>query len=157
MARQEPVPVRKWLGIELPAIIPARRNTLIAASIGSKVFVGLVTIFVFSSFIDGYDLQIYYQAVGNIIHGMLPWANDVIFYYPPLAFAPMVIAYAVSLLGGYLGFVLAMWALMTACDIVTTLCIYYIGLKLYSEQTAFIAAMLSATAFSVAYFVLTRF
>jgi len=157
LARQEPVPVRKWLGIELPPIVPARRNTLIAASIGSKVFIGLVTIFVFSSFIDAYDLQIYYQAVGNIIRGMMPWANGVIFYYPPLAIAPMLIAYAVSLVGGYLGFVLAMWALMTACDIVTTLCIYYIGLKLYSEQTAFIAAMLNATAFSVAYFVLTRF
>jgi hypothetical protein len=46
---------------------------------------------------------------------------------------------------------------MLICNIVTTLCVYYTGLKLYSEKTAFIAAMLNATAFSVAYYTLCRF
>jgi len=50
-----------------------------------------------------------------------------------------------------------MWALMIICDIVTTLIVYYIGLKLYSEQTAFIAAMLSASALSSAYFIIIGF
>jgi len=156
-ARREREPVRKWFGMELPAINPERRNILVAASVGSKIFIGLVTAFVFNSFIDAYDLQIYFLAVRNVLMGVWPWANGVIFYYPPLALAPMLIAYAASAVAGGYGFVLTMWALMAACDIVTTLCIYYIGLKLYNERTAFIAAMLCATAFSAAYYSLTRF
>jgi hypothetical protein len=71
----------------------------------------------------------------------------------------MLVAYVLSplLRGGDLGFMLAMWILMTICDIITAFCIYYIGLKMYSERTALTAAILSATALSVAYYTLTRF
>ena len=54
-------------------------------------------------------------------------------------------------------FILAMWALMLICTMVTTFCVYYIGLKLYSENIAFTAALLNATAISVAFYVLCRF
>ena len=50
-----------------------------------------------------------------------------------------------------------MWVLMLVCGIITTFCVYYIGLKIHSEKTAFIAAMLNATAISVAYYSLCRF
>ena len=88
----------------------------------------------------------------------MPWADGVEFYYPPLAFVPLLIAYAISLVGGgFLVFALAMWALMLICNIITTFCVYFIGLKIYSEKTAFIAAILNATAISVAYYTLCRF
>ncbi len=105
-----------------------------------------------------YDYNIYYLAMRNVFHGLLPWASGVDFLYPPLSVLPMMIAYVISLAGGEtLYFVIAMWALMITFDIISTLCVYYIGLKLYSERTAFVAAMLNATALSVAYFTLTRF
>lgn len=138
--------------MQLPGINPAHRNIMIAASMVSLAFVWFVNLP-----INVFDLVIYYKAIINVLHGMWPWANGVEFYYPPLAFAPMLVAYVFSLIVGSSGFVLGMWLLMISFDIVTTFCIYYIGLKLYSEQKAFVAAMLNATAVSVAYYVFTRF
>jgi hypothetical protein len=144
--------------MNLPKISATRRNILILSPIITIVAVSIFGAMVFGSFTDLFDFQIYYQAVQNILHGQLPWAYGVEFYYPPLAFVPLLIAYAISLIGGgFLVFVLAMWALMLICNIITTLCVYYIGLRLYPERTAFIAAILNATAFSVAYYTLCRF
>jgi hypothetical protein len=93
----------------------------------------------------------------NILNGLAPWASGTTVMYPPLAFIPMMISYGVSLASGMIGFIVSMWVLMVICDIVTIFCIYWIGLKLYSERTAFLAAMLYATAISVAYYSLTKF
>ena len=144
--------------MNLPKINPAHRTILIVSPLITIVAVGFFGLIFFGSLTDLFDFQLYYQAVQNILHGQLPWASGVEFYYPPLAFVPLLIAYAVSLFaGGFLGFAIALWALMLICNIVTTLCVYYIGLRLYPERTAFIAAMLNATAFSVAYYTLCRF
>jgi hypothetical protein len=141
----------------LPKIIPKHRNILIITSIITKIFVIFLTTYIFNSFVDMWDYQIYFRAIQNIFNGTFPWTSGVTFYYPPLACIPMTIAYFISFFAGFFGFVLVMWTLMIICDIVTTLCVYYIGLKLYSEKTAFIAAMLSASALSSAYFIITRF
>lgn len=144
--------------MNLAAISPTRRAILAITPLVTVIAVGLFGRIFFGAFTDLFDFQLYYQAVQNILHGQLPWAYDVEFYYPPLAFIPLLIAYALSLTGGgFLAFALALWVLMLICDIITTFCVYYIGLKLYSEKTAFIAAMLNATAFSVAYYTLCRF
>jgi hypothetical protein len=144
--------------MNLPTISAARRNILILSPIITVIAVGLFGRIVFGSLTDLFDFQLYYQAVGNILQGQVPWADGVEFYYPPLAFVPLLIAYAISLVGGgFLVFAIAMWALMLICTIITTFCVYYIGLKLYSEKTAFVAAILNATAFSVAYYTLCRF
>jgi hypothetical protein len=144
--------------VNLPGITPVRRNILILSPLITIIAVGLFGRIFFGSLADLFDFQIYYQAVENILHGQMPWANGVEFYYPPLAFVPLLIAYTVSLVGGgFLVFAIAMWALMLICSIITTFCVYYIGLKLYSEKTAFVAAILNATAFSVAYYSLCRF
>jgi hypothetical protein len=143
--------------MNLPAVAPARRNILIILPIVTVVAIGVFGRLATGSTTDLFDFQIYYNAVQNILHGQLPWAEGVEFFYPPLAFVPLLIAYAVSLIGGTFAFVLALWALMIICNIVTTFCVYYIGLKLYSGKTAFIAAILNATAFSVAYYSLCRF
>jgi len=150
--------VHKWLGMELPVIKKERRNTLIMASVGTKVLISLITVYVFHSFLDTFGHFNSYSIVPNVLQGMVPWVNDTgQFYYPPLALVPVLIAYAGSLIGGFTSFVVVMWILMAACDVGTTLCVYYIGLKMYKEQTAFIAAMLNATAFSAAYFSFTTF
>jgi hypothetical protein len=145
--------------MDLPTIAPARRNILVLSSVITMVAVALFGRIVFGSLTDLFDFQLYYMAVQNILHGQMPWAYGVEFYYPPLAFVPLLIAYAISLAAGgeFLVFAVAMWALMLVCGITTTFCVYYIGLKIYSEKTAFIAAMINATAISVAYYSLCRF
>lgn len=145
------------VSMSLPAINPRQRNILILTSIATKIFVVLFLLIIFHAFVDLYDYQLYYQSVQNILSGALPWANGVAVYYPPLAFVPMILSYAVASVAGPFGFVITMWILLAACDIVTILCIYYVGIKLYSERTAFIAAMLYATAISVAYYSLCKF
>lgn len=145
--------------MDLPTIAPARRNILVLSPVITMVVVALSGRIIFGSLTDLFDFQLYYMAVQNILHGQMPWANGVEFYYPPLAFVPLLVAYAISLAAGgeFLVFAVAMWALMLICGIITTVSVYYIGLKIYSEKTAFIAAMLNATAISVAYYSLCRF
>ncbi len=144
--------------MNVPKINPIHRNLLIITPLITIVVVGIFGIIVFGSFTNLFDFQIYYQGVHNIISGQLPWTSGVEFYYPPLSFIPIIIAYVISLIGGgFFTFTMVMWALMLICDIVTTLCVYYIGLKLYPEKIAFAAALLNATAISVAYYVLCRF
>ena len=153
-AGKEAEPVRNRFG--LPIISREKVLAMIGAVVGTRIIIGLATTFIFHSFIDYYVIGIYAQAALNVLHGMVPWANNVIFYYPPLALVPLVISLMGFPFAGFFGFVVLLWVLMAACDIVTTICVYYIGLKLYSERTAFIAAILNATAISVAYYSITR-
>lgn len=139
--------------MHLPTINTKSRNILILTSLATKIFLLLALGFR----VDMFDYQNYYNAMHNILNGLAPWAGGTTVYYPPLALVPMMISYLVSLIGGFLFFVLSMWTILAICDIITTICIYYIGLKLYSEKTAFIAAFLYATAFSSAYYSLTKF
>jgi hypothetical protein len=46
---------------------------------------------------------------------------------------------------------------MVLCDIVTLVCVYCIALRIWGEKTAFLAGLMYATAFSTAYFVLTKY
>lgn len=128
------------------------RNLLLGVTIGACIIMAGVT-----GFGDVYDNQIYYTAAQNVFHGLLPWNGNTIFYYPPLALLPVLASYILSAPWGYTGFLIAIRILMVICNCVTTLCVYYIGKKLYSEQVAITAALLSATSVSAVYFVLTRF
>ncbi len=140
----------------LPEINKTHRNILIATSIVTKIFVLLLLIFCFHSFVDTWDYGNYYAATENILKGLAPWDGGTTVMFPPLAFIPLLISYAVSLFFGGAGYIFSLWVLMALCDIVSILCIYWIGLKLYPEKTAFIAAMLYATAISIAYYSLCR-
>ena len=112
---------------------------------------------VFHSFIDYFDFQYYLQAAANVMQGQVPYAGFG-FDYPPFAFIPIFLAIIPAILfGSAEAFVFSFQFLMVVCDIVIVACIYLIGLKLYSEKIAFTAAFLYATAFSVGYFVLTKY
>ena len=127
---------------------------LIASVIITKV---LVAIALYPR-LDISDYQFYFEAITNITHELLPWANNIPIYYPPLALIPMFISYfGVVVTGNFMGFVVSMWLINGICDIVTVFCIYWIGTKLCGERAAFFAAMLYATGISIAYFSLTKF
>jgi len=80
------------------------------------------------------------------------------FDYPVLVFIPIGIALIPALVTqSAMAFVYSFQLLMILCDIGILLCVYFIALRVWDEKTAFSAGMIYATAFSAAYFVLTKY
>jgi len=130
---------------------------LVAASLLTKLVLLFVTTFVFHSFIDLFDIGFYFDHAKLLLQGQLPYINYS-FDYPVLVFVPITIAFVPALLlQNAMTFVYSFQILMVLADIVTLLCIYLIGLKVWDEKRAFFAGLLYATAFSTAYFVLTKY
>ena len=125
---------------------------LIIVSIFTKFFVIFATTMLFHSFIDYYDFGFYLQHALRIVQGQLPYLNYN-FDYPLLIFVPILIALMPALFfHDALLFVYTFQILMVLCDLIIILCIYFIALRIYNERTAFLAALIYATAFGTAYF-----
>jgi len=130
---------------------------LVVASLLIKFFVILVTTTVFYSFLDTFDHQFYFEHAVKLLKGQLPYIGYS-FEYPVLIFVPIVIALIPAVLfKSSAAFVFSFQALMVLCDLVTLVCVYFISLKLHNEKTAFLSGIFYATAFSTAYFVLTKY
>ena len=130
---------------------------LVFASIISKLLVIFITIFVFHSFVDFFDIGVYLQHAFMPLQGQYPYGSAD-FQYPILIFVPMMIAIVPALIfQNAIAFVYSFQILMVICDIITILCVYFIGLKLWNEKIAFYSGLLYATAFSAAYFVITKY
>lgn len=130
---------------------------LIGLAVLTKLVVLFVTPIVFHSFIDYFDLGFYFEHGVKLIDGQLPYVSYS-FDYPILLFVPITIALVPALLlHNAMAFIYTFQLFMVACDIVTILCIYLVALKIWNEKTAFLAGLLYATAFSTAYFVLTKY
>jgi hypothetical protein len=130
---------------------------LIGLAILTKLAVLFITPMVFHSFIDYFDLGFYFEHAVKLIDGQLPYVSYS-FDYPILLFVPITIALVPALIfQNAMAFIYTFQLFMVACDIVTILCIYLVALKIWNEKTAFLAGLLYATAFSTAYFVLTKY
>lgn len=130
---------------------------LIAASLLTKCLVLVATPAVFLSFIDYFDLQFYFEHAVRILDGQLPYIGYN-FDYPVLIFIPILLALIPALLlQNGTAFIYSFQILMVICDLVTLLCVYFIGLKLRDEKAAYLSGLIYATAFSTAYFVLTKY
>jgi hypothetical protein len=130
---------------------------LILISIAVKLLVLVATTAVFHSFIDLFDIGYYLQNAVLLTQGQIPYLNFS-FDYPPLAFIPIGIALIPALATqNAMAFVYSFQLLMVLCDIGTLVCVYFIGLRVGNEKTAFSAGLIYATAFSAAYFVLTKY
>lgn len=130
---------------------------LILASLMTKLLVLVGTPVIFHSFIDYFDIGFYLEHGVMLTQGQLPYVHY-FFDYPVLIFIPIVIALVPALLfQNALAFFYSFQALMVLCDIVITVCVYLIALKLGSEKTALYAGLVYATAFSAAYFILTKY
>jgi hypothetical protein len=139
------------------AIVKQHLRTLIVASLLVKLAVFLCTQLVFNSFIDSFDLQFYFEHGVKLLNGQLPYVSFD-FDYPVLIFIPIGIALIPAVLFRSIAvFLLSFQLLMVLCDCVTLLCVYFIALKLFNEKAAFLAGILYATAFSSAYFVITKY
>nr|WP_319377182.1 glycosyltransferase 87 family protein [uncultured Methanoregula sp.] len=130
---------------------------LVVACILMKFVVVFFTTAVFHSFIDYFDIGTYFEHALPILQGQIPYINYQI-EYPVLAFLPILIALVPAVLAqNAMVFVLSFQFLMVVCDIVTTLCVYLIALKIWDEKRAFLSAIIYVTAFSTAYFVITKY
>lgn len=131
-------------------------SLLIVVTILMKFIVVFLTTVVFHSFIDYFDIGVYLNSVSPITHGQIPYI-DYSFEYPILTFIPIVLAFIPALLtqSGVI-FALSFQILMVICDLFIVLSIYLIGLKLYNTTTAFYGGLIYATAFSTAYFIITK-
>ena len=129
---------------------------LIFASLAAKVLVMFVTTALFNSFIDYFDIGVYFKHGMMLVEGQAPFDSE--FGYPVLILVPVLIALVPALMiQNVMAFVYSFQLLMVACDVVTTLCVYFIGLKLWDERTAFYSGLVYASAFSAAYFVITKY
>ena len=130
---------------------------IILASLITKFLILVATPAIFHSFIDYFDIGFYLEHGVMVTQGQLPYIHY-FFDYPILIFIPIAIALVPALLfQNAMAFVYSFQILMILCDIVITVCVYLIALKLGNEKTALYAGLVYATAFSAAYFVLTKY
>lgn len=135
-------------------------SIIIIISMLTTVFVYFATPTIFHSFIDRWDYQVYFNTLIKpfVTNGNLPYI-DYNWEYPILMLAPVIIsALPVILFKSQIWFFIIFPCLMIICNLVTTVCVYYISYNIYlSTKRAFIAAFLFATAFSTVYFVITKY
>lgn len=130
---------------------------LIGISLLTKLIVLFATPLIFHSFIDYFDLGFYFEHAVKLMEGQLPYI-DYSFDYPILLFVPITLALIPALIfQNAMAFIFTFQLLMVGCDIITIVCVYLIALRIWNERTAFMAGLLSATAFATAYFTLTKF
>jgi hypothetical protein len=109
------------------------------------------------TFVDYFDIGFYLEHAVLIGQGQLPYIGFG-FDYPVLVFVPILLAFIPAMIfQNPYAFVYSFQFLMVLCDLITLFCVYLIALKISNERTAFIAAILYATAFSTTYFVLTKY
>ena len=146
----------KFPGKELAEI---RRHfaLLIVISIITKFAVIFLTTGIFRSFIDIFDISVYFQYATQILGGEIPYI-DFPLEYPQLSLIVILVPLIFTMLtqdpSTYL---VAHQVFMSVFDILTTLLVYLVALRIYNQKSAFISGVLSATAFSSAYFVLTKY
>lgn len=130
---------------------------LVVTCILMKFVVMFFTTAVFHSFIDYFDIGTYFNHTVPLLQGQIPYIDYQI-EYPVLALLPILIALVPALMtNNVMLFILSFQFLMLLCDIVTTVCVYLIALKIWDEKRAFLSAGLYVTSFSTAYFVITKY
>jgi hypothetical protein len=128
-----------------------------ALSFVAKILIVVCTVGVFSSFVDFFDISLYYGYASQILAGKIPFL-DFSIEYPVLFLIPVMLPVIVTLGAanpllyayGYMG-------IMAVCDALIAVAVYLIALRFYPEKGAWVCGMLSATAFSAAYFALTKY
>jgi hypothetical protein len=138
---------------------------LAALSLVMKWFTIILTQNAFSSFVDLFDITYYLKFALRVFGGQIPYVQFSI-DYPQGAFVSILLPlFLVLVTGGMpallsgdpMGYVLFHQVLMCLLDLGTVILVYLIGLRLYDERRAYFCGILYATAFSSAYFVLTKY
>ena len=127
------------------------------ASVLTKLIVLFVTVSVFHSFVDLFDISVYFGYAVNVLGGQIPYI-DFSIEYPFLFMIPVLIPLIPTILANDVtAYVMGFQVLMAFFDILTLFLVYLIGLELFDSKRAFRAALLYATAFASSYFILTKY
>ncbi|HVN65262.1 MAG TPA: hypothetical protein VMT31_01460 [Methanomicrobiales archaeon] len=138
---------------------------LVALSLVVKWFTILLTQNVFLSFVDVFDITYYLKYALKVLGGQIPYLQFPV-DYPQGALLSILLPLLLVMITGGLpsllagnptGYMLFHQALMCLFDLGTVILVYLIGLRLFGERRAFFSGILYATAFSAAYFVLTKY
>jgi len=159
--REKNVPEKSVLGIKFSgnefSKFRGHFAVLIALSLVTKITVVSLTTGVFRSFIDIFDISVYFQYAMQILGGEVPYV-DFPLEYPQLSLIVILVPLIFTVLTHDPStYVVAHQIFMSIFDILTVLIVYLIALKISDQKSAFISGVLSATAFSSAYFVLTKY
>ncbi len=159
--REKTAPDKTVWGFSFPreAFLEFRKHftVLIALSIMVKFAVMFLTTEVFHSFIDIFDISVYFQYAMQILSGEIPYV-DFSLEYPQFSLIVILVPLIFTILTqDPLTYLVVHQVFMSVFDILTTLLVYLIALKVSNQRCAFISGVLSATAFSSAYFVLTKY
>lgn len=131
---------------------------IIGLSILMKIVLIFLTTFVLQSFIDTFGIMYYYEHVGYLVQGQIPYIGFD-YEYPIFVFIPSLIALIPALLFNNPSFfVLTFSGLMILCDSITAVCVYLIAKKIWdNDDRAWYAAILYVTAISAMYFSLVEY
>ena len=136
----------------------ARNLSLLGiTSIITKLMVLFLTVSLFNSFIDLFDISVYFGYAANVLNGQIPYV-DFSVEYPFLFMIPVLIPLIPAVIANDPNaYVTGFQVLMVFFDILTLFLVYLIGLRLFDDKQAFRAALLYATSFAASYFILTKY
>lgn len=130
---------------------------LLGISIITKLALVFLTTAVFHSFIDLFDITIYLNYAASIANGQLPYL-DFSIEYPILFLIPALVPLPFALLTQDPWTYIHVYQLFMVCiDILIAIIVYLIALEIAGRDRAFFAGALYASAFSAAYFVITKY
>lgn len=158
--KQQMVKYHSFFGIDTH---PLRVSTvkmhlllIITLTILTNLSILYITTGVFHSFVDLFDISIYYKYAMHIMSGQIPYA-DFSFEYPVLFLIPVCIPFVgVMVTQDPYTYVAGFQVFMTIVDIIIAILVYFIALRSWKSKNAFYAGILCATAFSSAYFTMTK-
>ena len=159
--KRRPGPSCSLCGLTIPDI---DRHTLVRnlsilgiTSIFTKLMVLFLTVSLFGSFIDLFDISVYLGYAMNVLDGQIPYV-DFSVEYPFMFMIPVLIPLIPAVIANdAYAYVTGFQVLMSFFDILTLFLVYLIGLRLFDNKQAFRAALLYATAFAASYFILTKY
>ncbi len=126
-------------------------------SIVTKLMVLFLTVSLFGSFVDLFDISVYFGYAMNVLDGQIPYV-DFSVEYPFMFMIPVLIPLIPAVIANdAYAYVTGFQVLMSFFDILTLFIVYLIGLRLFDNKLAFRAALLYATAFAASYFILTKY
>lgn len=129
---------------------------IVIVTIITNVAILNITTGIFHSFVDLFDISIYFKHAINIVSGQIPYV-DFSFEYPVLFLIPVCIPiFGVLVTQDPFTYVVIFQIFMTIIDIIIAILVYFIALRIFKNQNALYAGILFASAFSSAYFSMTK-
>jgi hypothetical protein len=150
-----------FFGLELKKVSKdqVKKDLLCISSVSilAKLLLILITTVVFGSFIDLFDISHYFNYAALVAQGQLPYL-DFSVEYPVLFLIPALLPLPPALITQDVWtYIYAYQIFMVVIDLLIASVVYLIALEISGRNKAYIAGLLYASAFSAAYFVITKY